>query len=497
MLRCYTAVKHSAIKFTALLFFFGFINLLMAQSQHPSFEPLFIFNEKSPVYTADEVFELGLLLSECEKGSETWNRCNQKFKAIKKEVTSSAMKNLSDEEKGKAILKYLYEDYLKTYSSLQTKLDVAFETGSYNCVSSAVLYMVAAKAAGLDVRGQKTTQHAFCSIYVPGVKEGQLKKIDVETTNPYGFNPGSKEEVEFEDQIKAYYVVPKKYYSNRKEVNDGIFAGLIAGNLTSIYIKTGDYQKALPLGAARWEIVKSEPEKSVAFVRNDFDILAANYVNLLPYSVPEFLSKFEWFISFIERWGNTDFLQKNLDNSFVNLLIVSSQGRNYELTMDIYEKYKDKVSASQIAKVEEIIADTILFKATAGLSTEEKITEINSLISSEELAIPARRKRAELHLESYWLEHLNIFMNNRDYETGYESANLAASQLPKSSKIKTMQNGFYKNIIVTIHNQFVKEANARNFDAAQKILEEGLKKYPDNKSLKKDLMDLQKVMDNQ
>ena len=50
MLRCYTAVKHSAIKFTALLFFFGFINLLKAQSQHPSFEPLFIFNEKSENY---------------------------------------------------------------------------------------------------------------------------------------------------------------------------------------------------------------------------------------------------------------------------------------------------------------------------------------------------------------------------------------------------------------------------------------------------------------
>ena len=83
--------------------------------------------------------------------------------------------------------------------------------------------------------------------------------------------------------------------------------------------------------------------------------------------------------------------------------------------MDIYEKYKDKVSVSQIAKVEEIIADTIIFKATAGLSTEEKITEINSLISSEELAIPARRKRAELHLESYWLEHLNIFMSISSY----------------------------------------------------------------------------------
>lgn len=497
MFRCYITEKNSVIKLITLLFLSGFINLLTAQIHHPSFEPLFTTNTKTSLYSSDEFFEISLLFSECEKGSESWNRCNQKFKEIKEKVTSSEMNALSDEEKGKTILKYLYEGYLKSYSTYQTKLDVALETGSYNCVSSAVLYMAAAKAAGLDVRGQRTTQHAFCSIYVPGAKEGQLKKIDVETTNPYGFNPGSREAIELEDQIKGYYLVPKKFYSNRKEVSDGIFAGLIAGNLTSEYIKSRNFKKAVSLGAARWEIVKSEPAKSVAFVRNEFDILAANYLTVMSYSFPDYLSAFDWYISFIERWGNTDFLQNNLDNSFVNLLILSSQERNYELTMEFYEKYKDKVSASQITKVEEIIADTIISKATVGLNKEKSITEINRLIASEELAIPARRKRAELHLESYWLEILNVYMNTRDYENGYSKANLAASQLPKSSKIKTMQNSFFKNIIVTIHNQFVKEANARNFDAAQKILEEGLKKYPDNKSLKKDLMDLQKVMDNQ
>ena len=88
-------------------------------------------------------------------------------------------------------------------------------------------------------------------------------------------------------------------------------------------------------------------------------------------------------------------------------------------------------------------------------------------------------------------------MNNRDYETGYESAILAVSQLPKSSKIKTMQNGFYKNIIVTIHNQFVKEARSGNYAAAQTIIKAGLEKYPDDKNLKKDLSDLQRVMNNQ
>ena len=255
--------------------------------QHPDIEPLFTVQIKNPArWTADEVFETALLFSECEKGSEVWNRSVQEFQKIKAEVTSDDYKKLSEEERGRAILKYLYRDYLKTYSLNQTKLDTALEKGVLYCVSSAILYMAAAKAAGLEVRGQKTTQHAFCTLYCSGLssKSGKAKKIDIETTNPYGFNPGSKEEIENESKIKQYYVVPKKYYSNREEVSDGIFTGLIAGNLTADYIKTGEYYKAVPLGAARWELVKSEPEKSTTSVRNEFDILAGNYVNLLPES---------------------------------------------------------------------------------------------------------------------------------------------------------------------------------------------------------------------
>ena len=41
--------------------------------------------------------------------------------------------------------------------------------------------------------------------------------------------------------------------------------------------------------------------------------------------------------------------------------------------------------------------------------------------------------------------------------------------------------------------RFAKQANARNFEAAQALLEEGLEKYPNDKTLKKDMADLLKV----
>ena len=490
--------KAMATKTLGLLFLFCFTGKLTAQPVHPSFEPLFSFDEKPGTsYTAEQVFETGLLFSECERDSQIWKSCWQKFESIKKEVTSEEIAALSDEEKGRAILKLLYRDYLKSYSLNQTKLDLALESGSYNCVSSAVLYMAAAKAAGLDVRGQKTTEHAFCSIYVAETsvaKSGQVKKIDVETTNPYGFNPGSKEEIEHSDQIKKYYVVPKKYYSNRSEVSDGIFSGLIAGNLTADYIKSGEYFKALPLGAARWSAVSSEPANSTASVRNEFDILAANYVNLIPDSAATYASTLDWFSSFIDRWGRTDFLQKNLDNSFVNLLVLCNREKNYQLAKEAFEKYQSKISAAQVAKADEIITDIIILTATDGLSAEEKLNVTNALISSDELASPARQKRAQLHLENSWLENLNGLMNSLDYEAGYKAATLALSQLPKSTKIKAMQNNFYNNAIAIIHNKFARLANSRNFEAAQNALEEGLERFPDDRTLKKDLADLKKVM---
>lgn len=486
--------RHSLLKITVAFILFTTLSLqISAQTNHPSFEPLFKTNINSTTYTADEVFESALLFSECERNSEVWNQSCQKFKIIKQTVSSDEYKNLSEEDRGRAILKYLYRDYLKSYNYYQTKIDVALETGVYNCVSSAILYMAAAKAAGLEVRGQRTTQHAFCSIYIPGSKPGQLKKIDVETTNPYGFNPGSKEEVEHENQIKQYYVVPKKYYSNRAEVSDGIFTGLIAGNLTAIYIKSGDYQKAVPLGAARWQAIKAEPEKSTASVRNEFDILAANYVNLLPDSAATYSSILDWYSSFIDRWGITSFLQKNFDTAFINLLVLCNNEKNFSLAKNSYEKYNNKISKSQITKADEIITDLIIVSATSELTPEQKIVETNKLLTSEELALPARQSRALLHLESFWLEHLNELMNSKDYEAGYSIATNALSQLPKSSKIKTMQNSFYNNCIVVIHNNFARLANSNDFQAAQSVLEEGLLKFPNDKTLKKDLSDLQKI----
>jgi hypothetical protein len=56
-----------------------------------------------------------------------------------------------------------------------------------------------------------------------------------------------------------------------------------------------------------------------------------------------------------------------------------------------------------------------------------------------------------------------------------------------------MQNAFYNNSIAMIHNNFARLANSGNFEEAQAALESGLEKFPNDRTLKKDLADLLKV----
>ena len=448
--------------------------------------------------SADEVFELSLLFSECPLESDEGERCLEQFARLKQKVSAADFMSLEPDERGRAVLKLLYQDYLKTYDFNQTRTNVALETGVYNCVSSALLYMAVAKAAGLEVRGQKTSEHAFCTVYIPsgtGAKSNQYKKIDVETTNPYGFNPGSKETMENEDKIQGYYIVPKRYYSNRQEVSDKVFTGLIAGNLCAAYIERDNYQKAIPLGAARYELVQNEQTKPVTQVRRDFDILASNYVNVEVESGQIFDSYIDWFVLFIERWGMTEYLQKNMDNSFNNLLVYCFDEKNYELAVAAYEKNKPYISKNQDSKVSDFLADILVSSVIEGKTAEEQIEQIDQMLSQGTLE-PAREKRVLVYLENAWLSILNTCMTERTYGTGYQKSCEALERLPESTKITKMKKSFYENCIAIIHNNFAKQANAGYLDDARRVLEAGMQVFPDDKTLNADLATLNKMQKN-
>lgn len=118
---------------------------------------------------------------------------------------------LNDAEAG---ILYLYDkDILIEYEENQTYLDKLLDTGYYNCVSSAILYMYMMKRKGFKVIANETPTHVFCTVLDNG------KEVDVETTNPFGYKPGQQINVTSSSGKKYSPFIAPGAYEERKKIS--------------------------------------------------------------------------------------------------------------------------------------------------------------------------------------------------------------------------------------------------------------------------------------
>jgi len=72
---------------------------------------------------------------------------------------------------------------LGSYDVNQSRVSGIFDTGRYNCISSAMLFAVLARGFGMPVRGVQVPTHVFIEMGAPG---GKI--LEVETTSDTGFD---------------------------------------------------------------------------------------------------------------------------------------------------------------------------------------------------------------------------------------------------------------------------------------------------------------------
>jgi len=134
----------------------------------------------------------------------------------------------SDYDKGKILLKWLYSSgILKKYYQSATLAGQMLDNGSYNCLSSTILYTLLATELGLNVYAVFTPNHSFAVI------KTEKGSIDIETTVEYGFDPGVKEVEQFENQQRIVYV-PKTNYGNRTPVDLNFLIASLYANTISL-----------------------------------------------------------------------------------------------------------------------------------------------------------------------------------------------------------------------------------------------------------------------
>jgi hypothetical protein len=162
-------------------------------------------------------------------------------------------------DRGDYILSYMHRKFLRSYSVRQTRLDTLLSNGRYNCVSSAALYLILARSQGLEARGVATRDHAFVTL-------GQGDESwDVETTNLYGFDPGSRRE--FHDQfgkLTGFAYVPARNYRDRIELSPLELISLIIHNRIVDLEQQGRYAQAVPLAVNRASLLAERRSPAVS-----------------------------------------------------------------------------------------------------------------------------------------------------------------------------------------------------------------------------------------
>lgn len=111
-----------------------------------------------------------------------------KLEEAKKKLTAAvstaraqAKTQTSTKKRGDKLLKALHETVLARYQETQSDVALVVESGEFNCLSSAVLFLIAADGLLDKPRGMLSKTHAFARVDVDGAV------ADVETTTKNGF----------------------------------------------------------------------------------------------------------------------------------------------------------------------------------------------------------------------------------------------------------------------------------------------------------------------
>jgi tetratricopeptide (TPR) repeat protein len=156
-----------------------------------------------------------------------------KIDAIEADARKAVEGAKSPREKAERLLKFLHDGPMKGgYESKQTDLHTILDTGTFNCVSSAVLFNVIGRRLGLDLAAVEVPQHVFSLL-----RDGE-KTIDVETTSPQGVDPKGVKTPK--GQTPA-----DRYAGKRREVGETGLAAVIAYNHGVSMLEEKNYHEGL------------------------------------------------------------------------------------------------------------------------------------------------------------------------------------------------------------------------------------------------------------
>jgi hypothetical protein len=398
-------------------------------------------------------------------------------------------------EKGEYVLVFLHKHFLKSYSEYQTRVDEIFVSGRYNCVSSAVLYMVLGLSAGLDINGVMTKDHAFVTVNTG------TERVDVETTNRYGFDPGNRKE--FHDafgKATGFAYVPAKNYRDRAEISGLELVSLILSNRISVLEKGNRYAEAVPLAINRAALLSEEDtppdgsqNKAELFEDPQRDMMNRIF-NLGAYLLKT--GKEDDAVSWAEYAGSRfpdpqrwqEFIKAAVNNKLVKLIRTKKTAEARAGLTSL----KPRLSADNYNALDSMVLEAEAADMVNGIRNPGDVEAALAFLSRSWEKLPVQG-REEMRTTAV-LKEAERIGRSKDWTGGMAWLNAAMEQYGKNSRFESAFRTFRQNRVGELHNTFAALFNKRDYAGAKDVVEKALVEFPGERQLVQDLTLVNKAL---
>jgi hypothetical protein len=394
----------------------------------------------------------------------------------------------TDLEKGEFILEYMHKNILSSYSLYQSGIDTLLATGRYNCVSSAVLYMVLCRAAGLDVSGVITRDHAFALLH------SGAESVDVETTNPYGFDPGNRREFHDEfGRLTGFAYVPARNYRDRQTISPIELISLIVSNRISELEMRNRFSEAIPLAVDRAALLSGIAPDATAQPSlfgnpaNDLVDRLLNYgVSLLNSGREE--DCLRWAALASARYPGDGRWQEHIMAAVNNRIVRLTRAGNFTEARNFLDAQRGALSATNYAQLDAVLFDNeILDRANRIRGAADGDAVIAAVEAARSGGRIAGSRASEIY--SFAVQKTASVLSaapGRDWLAAINYIEGAIARFGSNRELEQALRTYRANRVADFHNRFAAAWNRRSFDEARRILDEGLAEFPGDRQLLSD-----------
>ena len=445
------------------------------------------FRQGSRGYTWEELAEISLWASG-DTGASNMQVINNAV------ITLNNSGNLpaNEREKAEYILTFMHANFLRIYSIYQTRVDTIFSNGRFNCVSSAVLYMILCKSAGINSSGVMTRDHAFVTVHING------EDIDVETTNRFGFDPGNRREFHDElGRVTGFSYVPAQNYRDRQTITQIELISLIMNNRVAELERANRYAEAVPLSIDRFALLSGASladegilPTGVIFSDPRADLIdrLVNYGAFLLRAARE-EAALEWALAASEIYPETErwaeFSLAAINNRIARLM----RERRAQDARIFLENNRALIPAENYTQFDTALTDSELYTMANQVNSA---AEAELVLAAVEQALNTGRmeqRRAD-ELITFTVMKIAASLSappQRDWREAIQYLEAAISRYGENRDFQQAVQTYWNNIATDYHNRFAAEWNRRNYEEAERILNEGLEEFPTNRQLLADM----------